>query len=73
MTDGRRQTGLQIFFLRVITSSSARIRERLADGDVIGVEVIRGPLLDRGFLGVVFRSLCDVVVVRIITWLAHNL
>ena len=61
MTDGRRQTGRQTFFLRVIGSSSARIRERLADGDVIVVEVIRGPLLDRGFLGVVFASLRDVV------------
>ena len=44
-------------------SSTARIRERLADGDVIVVEVIRGPLLDRGFLGVWFISLRDVVVV----------
>ena len=40
MTDGRRQTGRQAFFFRVIGSSSARIRERLADGDVIVVEVI---------------------------------
>ena len=66
MTDGRRQTGRQIFFLRVIGSSWARIRERLADGDVIVVEVIRGPILDRGFLGVVFISLRDVVVVGLI-------
>ena len=67
MTDGRRQTGRQTFFLRVIGSSSARIRERLTDGDVIVVEVIRGPLLDLGFLGVVFISLRDVVVVGLIT------
>ena len=67
MTDGRLQTGRQTFFLRVIGSSSARIRERLADGDVIVVEVIRGPLLDRGFLGVVFMSFRDVVVVGLIT------
>ena len=67
MTDGRRQTGRQTFLLRVIGSSTARIRERLADGDVIVVEVIRGPLLDRGFLDVGFSSLCDVVVVGLIT------
>ena len=45
----------------MIGSSSARIRERLADGDVIEVEVKRGSLLDQGFLGVVFISLRDVV------------
>ena len=56
MTDGRQHTGRQAFFLRVIGSSTARIRERLADGDVIEVEVIRGSLLDRGFLGAVFIS-----------------
>ena len=67
MTDGRRQTGRQTFFLRVIGSSSARVRERLADGDVIVVEVIRGPLLDRGFLGVVVISLRDVEVVGLKT------
>ena len=64
MTDGRRQT---VRFLRVIGSSSARIRERLADGDVIVVEGILGPLLDQGFPGVVFSSLRDVVVVGLIT------
>ena len=67
MTDGRRQTGRQAFFLRVIGSSSARIRERLADGDVIVVEVIGRPLLDRGFLGEVFTSLRDVALVGLIT------
>ena len=67
MTDGRRQTGRQTFVLRVIGSSTARIRERLADGDVIVVEVIRGLVLDRGFLDVWFRSLRDVVVVGLIT------
>ena len=68
MTDGRRQTGQQTFFLRVIGSSTDRIRERLPDGDVIVVEVIRVPLLDRGFLGVVFISISDVVVVGLITY-----
>ena len=53
--------------MRVISSSTARIRERLADGDVIVVEVIRGPLLDRGFLDVVFSSLRAVVVVGLKT------
>ena len=67
MIDGRRQTGRQAYFLRVIGSSSARMKERLTDGDVIVVEVIRGPLLDRGFLGVVFISLRDVVVVGLKT------
>ena len=66
MTDGRRQTGRQTFFLRVIGSSSARVRERLADGDVIVVEVIRRPLLDRGFLGELDTSLRDDVVVGLI-------
>ena len=67
MTDGRRQAGRQAFVFRVIGSSTARIRERLADGDVIVVEVIGGPLLDRGFLGVVFISLRDVALVGLIT------
>ena len=72
MTDGR-----QTFFLRVIGSSTARIifsllgeqwrRERLTDGDVIVPEVIRGPILDRGFLDVGFSSFRDVVVVGLIT------
>ena len=51
MTDWRRQTGRQAFFLRVIGSSSARIEEHLADGDVIVVGVIGGPLLAGGFPG----------------------
>ena len=67
MTDGRRQTRRQTFFFRVIGSSTARIRERLADGDVIVVEVSRGPLLDRGFLDVWFISLLDVIVVGLIS------
>ena len=56
MTDWRRQTGRQAFFFRV--SSSARVKERAADGDVIAVEVIREPLLARGLLGVFDISLC---------------
>ena len=64
MTDGRRQTGRQTFFLRVIGSSTARIRERLADGDVIVLEVIRGPIFDRGFLDVGFISLGHTVLDR---------
>ena len=77
MTDGPRQTGRQTFFLRVIGSSTARIifsllgeqwlRERNADGDVIVLDVIRGPILDRGFLDVGFSSLRDVVVVGLMT------
>ena len=68
MTDGRRQTGRQAFFFRVIGSSSASIKERLADGDVIVVEVFREPLLAQGLLGVLDTSLCnDVVLVGLIT------
>ena len=67
MTDGRRQTRQQAFFLRVIDSSTARIKERLADGDVIVVEVIGGPLLARGLLGVFDMNLRDEVVVGLIT------
>ena len=67
MTDRRRQTGRQAFFFRVIGSSSARIKERLADGDVIVVEVIGGPLLARGLLGVFDISLRELVLVGIIT------
>ena len=55
MTDWRRQTGRQAFFFRVIGSFSARVKERLADGDVIVVEVIEGPLLAGGLLGVLAR------------------
>ena len=51
MTDWRRQTRRQAFCFRVIGSSSARVKERLADGDVIVVEVFREPLLARGLLG----------------------
>ena len=67
MTDWRRQTGRQAFFFSVIGSSSARIKERLADGNVIVVEVIREPVLARGLLGVFDISLCDEVVVGLIT------
>ena len=67
MTDRRRQTGRQAFFFRVIGSSSARIEERLADGDVIVVEVIREPLLAQGFLGVVDVSLREELVVGLTT------
>ena len=62
MTDWRRQTGRQAFFFSVIDMSSARVEERLADGYVIVVEVIRGPRLHRGFLGVFDISLCEEVV-----------
>ena len=67
MTDWRRQTGRQAFFFRVIGSSSARVKERLTDGDVIVVEVIREPLLAKGLLGVFDISLCNEVVVGLIT------
>ena len=50
----------------MIGSSSARIKERLADGDVIVVEVIWGPLLARGLLGVFDMSVRDEVVVGLI-------
>ena len=41
--------------------------ERLTDGYVIVVEVIREPLLAQGLLGVLDISLCDEVVVGLIT------
>ena len=63
--------------MRVISSSTARIifsllgeqwyRERNADGDVIVLEVIQGPVLARGFLEARFSGLRDVVVVVLIT------
>ena len=67
MTNWRRQTGRQTFSFRVIGSSSARIREGLADGDVTVAEVFREPLLARGLLGVFDKSLCDEVVVGLMT------
>ena len=51
----------------MIGSSSACVREHLADGDVIVVGVIGGPLLAGGFLGVFDISLRDEVVVGLIT------
>ena len=51
----------------MIGSSSARIEERLTDGDVIVVEVFREPLLGHGLLGELDISLCDEVVVGLIT------
>ena len=51
----------------MIGSSSARVKDRLADGDVIVVEVIGGPLLAGGLLGVFDISLRDEVVVGLIT------
>ena len=51
----------------MIGSSSARVEERLADGDVIVVEVFREPLLAEGLLGVLDISLRDEVVVGLIT------
>ena len=53
----------------MIGSSSACVSEHLADGDVIVVGVIGGPLLAGGFLGVVGISLRDVVLLGLITWL----
>ena len=51
----------------MIGSSSARILERLTDGDVIVVEVFREPLLGQRLLGVLDMSLRDEVVVGLIT------
>ena len=51
----------------MIGSSSARIEERLTDGVVIVVEVFREPLLGHGLLGELDISLCDEVVVGLIT------
>ena len=51
----------------MIGSSSARVRERLADGDVIVVEVIGVLLLAGGFLGVFEIRLRDEVVVGLTT------
>ena len=51
----------------MIDLSSVRIKERLADGDVIVVEVSREPLLAQGLLGVFDIRLCDEVVVGLIT------
>ena len=45
----------------MIGSSSARVKERLTDGDVIVVEVIRELLLAKGLLGV-FDITCGGVV-----------
>ena len=52
----------------MIDSSSARIEERLTDGDVVVVEVFREPLLGHGLLGELEKSLSDEVVVGLITW-----
>ena len=46
----------QVIIFRVIGSSSARIKERLTDGDVIVVEVFQVFLLGHGLLGVLFMS-----------------
>ena len=51
----------------MIGSSSGRIKERLTDGDVIVVEVIRELLLASGLLGVFDISFCNEVVVGLIT------
>ena len=67
MTDWRRQTRRQAYFFRVIGSSSASIAERLADCNVIVVEIIGRPLLTGGLLGVFDISLRDEVVVGLIT------
>ena len=51
----------------MIDSSSARIEERLTDGDIVVVEVFTEPLLGHGLLGELDISLCDEVVVGLIT------
>ena len=51
----------------MIGSSTARVDERLADGDVIVVEVIRDLLLAQGLLGAFEISLCNEVVVGLKT------
>ena len=51
----------------MIGSSSARIEERLTDGDVIGVEVFREPLVGHGLLGELDIRTCNEVVVGLIT------
>ena len=51
----------------MIGSSSARIEERLTDGDVVIVEAFREPLLGQGLLGELDISLRDEVVVGLIT------
>ena len=51
----------------MIGSSSARIEERLTDSNVIVVEVFREPLFGHGLLGELDISLCDEVVVGLIT------
>ena len=51
----------------MIGSSSARIEERLTDGDVIVVEVFREPLLGHGLLVELDITLRDEVVVGLKT------
>ena len=51
----------------MIDSSSAGIKERLTDGDVEFVEVVREPLLAKGLLGVFDISVRNEVVVGLIT------
>ena len=51
----------------MIGSSSARIEERLTDGGVVVVEDIRDPLLAYGLLSELDISLCDEVVIGLIT------
>ena len=51
----------------MIGLSSARIEERLTDGDVIVVEVFREPLLGHGLLSELDISLCEEVLVGLIT------
>ena len=50
----------------MIGSSSARIKERLTDGDVIVVEIFREPLLGQRLLGVLDICLRAEVVVGLI-------
>ena len=50
----------------MICSSSARIEERLTDGDVIVVELFRDPLLAQRLLDILDLSFLDEVVLGLI-------
>ena len=67
MTRWRRQTGRQAFSFRVIDSSSVRVEKRLADNGVVVIQVFGEPLLSYGLLIELDRSLCEEVVVGLIT------
>ena len=63
----RRQTGRQAFSFRVIDSSSVRVEERLTDNGVVVVQVLGETLLGCGLLTEIDISLCEEVVVGLIT------